>query len=414
MVTRILPKKASSGPVLDYNEKKVEEGNAEIVASANLPDTSVATIYDTFEEIESNPSIATKTSHKSFHLALNPGPNDGITQEQATECIHEIMERLGYGDQPYVIYKHNDIEREHYHVVSTRINKKGKVIDDSHEGRRVLSIMKELQGKYNFTIGNDLSSIEESKLPVVNSKEFTPGQPNVMYSLKVLFEEALKYDFHSLYQFGCILRSMNVKATLRKRADGGYNFILQGLNDKGKKATRLCSLEKSLNYQAVAEYNRRLEENKAMGHLQLDRKVAIREISNYCLENTFSAQEYCSALEEAGIRHVVMRDPATNEIRRVTLVEKNTYALVDTAVRGELFLKAFQDAESSKRWSAPPKGRRAPVPGAKVRVPGSEPFFNIRRGGEVKERITKAINDFRGNKVGKKLPGGKKLSQGKK
>ncbi len=416
MIARVLSPSGSSGKVLDYNEKKVEEGNAEIVSARNLPDSSIAAIYDTFEEMESNQAIAEQVRKKSFHLALSPGPMDGTTDEQAEECIHELMDRMGYGEQPYVIYKHHDIEREHFHVVSTRVNKKGKLIDSHHEARRVQQIMKELEPKYNFTIGSKVSAIEESNLPVVQTKEFTPGQQNVMYSLKVLFEDALKYDFHSLYQFGCIMRSMNVKATLRKRKDGGHNFILQGLDDKGKPATRLYSLEKHLEYPAVKEYTRRLAENNAMGFLKIDRKVAIKEISDYCLENTKSSLEYCSALEEAGIRHIVLREQDTGEIKRVTLVEKNTYAMVDTAVRGELFLKAFQDAEKNGRWERLSRGKKHPLPGAKVRPRGAPAFFNIRRGGEIKERITKALAAYRGVGVGpaKKIQGGKKLGKSSK
>lgn len=413
MVARILTPKTSSVSVLDYNEEKVAEGNAKVIAAVNLPDNSMASIYDTFDEYESNPSIAEQFKKKSFHLAINPGPMDKITEEQTIECIHEVMREMGYGEQPYVIYKHFDIERTHFHVVSTRVNKNGRRIDNNHEGRIMASLMKGLEQKYGFTMGSNLSAAEESNLPVQQTKEFVKGQPNVMYSLKVLFEEALKYDFHSLYQFGCIMLAMNVRISMRKRKDGGDNFVVQGLDDKGKKATRLYSLEKQMGYQAADAYERRLAENKAMGHLQLDRKVAIKELSDYCLENTTSAVDYCSALEEAGVRHIIQRAPGTDEIKRVTLVEKNTYSLVDTAVRGELFLKSFQEAEKSGRWEKPAGGRNKPKPGAKVRKKDAQPFFNVRRGGEVKERIERAITAYRGATDPRKLPGVKKIGRGR-
>ena len=412
MVTRILSPASGSTSVLDYNEKKVEQGNAQIVSTKNLPDDSIATIYDTLEEMEANPAISERTRKKSFHMAFNPGPMDKLSDEEAVKCIQEIMERMGYGDQPIIIYKHFDIEREHFHVVSTRIDGKGKLINAHNEARRLQMIMKEMGQKYGFTMGSNLSALEESKLPVVSTKEFTPGQANIKYSLKVLFEDALKYDFHSLYQFGCIMQAMNVKVMMRRRKDGGANFTVQGLDGRGKPATRIYSLEKHLGYRAMDAYMERLEQNKSMGHLMLDRKVAIREISDYCIENTFSMLEYCSALEEAGIRHVVQRDPDTDEIKRVTLVEKNTYAMVDTAVRGELFLKAFRDAESSGRWARPTKGRMRPLPGAKVRKKDAPAFFNERRTGDVKARVGQAIAKHRGQSApAATLPGAKKIAK---
>ena len=32
------------------------------------------------------------------------------------------MEELGYGKQPYIVFKHNDIAREHIHIVSLRVD----------------------------------------------------------------------------------------------------------------------------------------------------------------------------------------------------------------------------------------------------------------------------------------------------
>jgi hypothetical protein len=32
------------------------------------------------------------------------------------------MKHLGYGNKPYFVYKRADLERVHFHVVSTRIN----------------------------------------------------------------------------------------------------------------------------------------------------------------------------------------------------------------------------------------------------------------------------------------------------
>jgi len=33
-----------------------------------------------------------------------------------------LMKRMGYGHQPYFVYKHKDVERTHFHIVSTRID----------------------------------------------------------------------------------------------------------------------------------------------------------------------------------------------------------------------------------------------------------------------------------------------------
>lgn len=416
MIGKILQPAATSGRVLDYNEMKVAEGEASVVDIRNIASNDIATFYDTFEEYESNPSIAEQVRKKSLHWTLGPGPTDKLSEEDCIALIEEVMERLGYSEQPYVVYRHNDIEREHFHIVSTRVKKNGKAIDTHYEGRRLLSILKELAPKYGYTVGIDKKQLKEGTLPVVPSKEYSSKDPNILVSLAGLFEDALKYDFHSVYQFQAVMLAMNVRMTLRRRKDGGQNVILQGLDDNGKRATRLYSMESMMGIEGGSLYAARLAENNEIGIIQADRKVAVMAISDYCYDHTHSLDEYCAALEETGIRHVVTRDKATDAIKRVTLVEKNTYALVDSAVRGELFVKAFVDAEKNGHWAPPAPKRKRPVPGAKVRKEGDKPFFTPERTAEVKAIIARAVEQHRGRPISQKPAigqGGPKLTNRK-
>lgn len=397
MIARVLTPTGSTGSVLDYNEKKMTEGNASLVATENLPDNTITTIYDTFDELERNPAIAEQVRSKSFHMTLGPGPQDDISEEQCIECIREVMNELGYGRQPYVIYRHFDIDRVHYHVVSSRISQSGRAISSKNEARRLLSVMRKLGPKYGFVVGVDKEKLANSDLPTVPVKEYSPSDPNSLYTLKSLFEEALQYDFHSLYQFGCVMLAMNVKARLWMRRDGQYNISLQGLDENGNKSSRVYSLEKHLNYPGVEMYNRRLEENNAIGVLQMERKVAVKEISDYCLENTGSADDYCAAIEEAGVRHVMQRDERTGTIKRLTLVEKNTRTIVDSAIRGELSIVPMVEAEKNGRWKTDGRKKKH-KPGSKVGADGRMPFFTPERTAALKQRIVLAIERFRGEK----------------
>lgn len=399
MIGRILAPANSSKRILDYNEKKVAAGDASVVAIGNLPADDMATIYDTLEEYEANPAIAEQFKKKSFHWTLGPGATDKISksEEDCIACIREVMDEMGYGEQPYVVYRHNDIDRPHYHIVSTRVQKNGKSIDNHNEGKKMSAVLKKLAPKYGYTVGIDKEILKSDKLPAVALKEFSyKDTGNIIVGLKTLFDEALRYDFHSIYQFQAIMQTMNVRMTLRRRKDGGSNVILQGLKDDGKRMTRLYSMEKTMDVPGGQMYASRLAENNELGIIQSDRKIALKTISDYCMENTDSLHDYCCALEEAGVRHVVVRDDTTDAIKRITLVEKNTYSIVDTAVRGELFLKDYTDAEKSGRWKGPSKRTKRPIPGAKVRKQNGPVFFTPERTVELKERITRAIAQYRG------------------
>ena len=77
-----------------------------------------------------------RTKNTVFHCSLNPHPDEKLSDERLVQIAKEYMEALGYGKQPYIVFKHNDIAREHIHIVSLRVDSKGRKINDKYEGRR--------------------------------------------------------------------------------------------------------------------------------------------------------------------------------------------------------------------------------------------------------------------------------------
>ena len=74
-----------------------------------------------------------RTTNTVFQVSLNPSPEDRLTDGQFRDIAQEYMERMGYGNQPYIVFKHKDISREHLHIVSLRVDEQGRKINDSHE-----------------------------------------------------------------------------------------------------------------------------------------------------------------------------------------------------------------------------------------------------------------------------------------
>lgn len=73
-----------------------------------------------------------------------------LTDEQLREIAQEYMERMGYGNQPYIVFKHRDISREHPHIVSLRVDEQGRKISDSHEYDLSMSVLRESDRKYGM------------------------------------------------------------------------------------------------------------------------------------------------------------------------------------------------------------------------------------------------------------------------
>jgi len=153
MVVKIQKSAGSCRAPLGYNEKKVAMGEAEVLAYSGISSPTPAGIYRTFDSYESNPAISAKTGNLAFHMTVNPSSKDGMTDEKAAEFIEDLMDGLGYKDQPWVAYKHMDIDRVHYHIVSVRVDANGRVISDSFQRRNLQTLMDRLAPKYGFQIG---------------------------------------------------------------------------------------------------------------------------------------------------------------------------------------------------------------------------------------------------------------------
>ena len=150
MVVKIMDSSPSMRSAMDYNENKVSNGDAIVLHSANADKD-----LDVRETLKRYERRNRRSIELSFHMSVNPSNTDGMTKEQVKEFVQEVMTGLGLGSQPYIIYQHNDIEREHYHVVSIRTNRNGKKITSRQENRRCLSLINELAIKYGYRVGKE-------------------------------------------------------------------------------------------------------------------------------------------------------------------------------------------------------------------------------------------------------------------
>ena len=135
---------------LYYNQEKVDKGKARTLAWNRImerPDGTVG-IPECMRSFEAYLTANRRTEKPVIHLSLNPHPDDRLSDGQLEAIGREYMEKLGYGDQPYIIFRHEDNARPHIHIVSLRIDEQGRKIRDYKEWERSMKICRELEQKY--------------------------------------------------------------------------------------------------------------------------------------------------------------------------------------------------------------------------------------------------------------------------
>ena len=223
--------------VLLYNQEKVERGMAEILSGSRIasdrlgkPSGDMRLTLLSFEPY----LLANRRTEKPvMHVSLSPSPEDRLTDGQLTELAEKYMERLGYGNQPYIIYKHSDTHNVHLHIVSVCVDENGARLDGSFEWRRSLAICRELEQEYGlrnaeaeeFDLTAELRRVDTSKGDV---------RHQIGNTLKAVLES---YRFQTFGEYSALLSTLNIEV---KQVRGEYNgtpyvgIVYAATDDKGK------------------------------------------------------------------------------------------------------------------------------------------------------------------------------------
>ena len=140
--------------VLAYNQITVDELHADVLFGNRIiepPGDKPYTIEHISRSFGDYLTANRKTEKPILHISLNPDPKDCVSEEQFIKLAEQYMQRMGFGDQPYIVYRHNDIGREHLHIVSVRVDETGRAISDSYEHERSMKVCRELEQQFNLT-----------------------------------------------------------------------------------------------------------------------------------------------------------------------------------------------------------------------------------------------------------------------
>lgn len=135
MVARINTGKSIS-KALNYNERKVANGKAEcIIASGFIKDINSLSFYDKLHHFDRLISLNERTTINTVHVSLNFDSSDKLNTKKLQAIAREYMERIGFGHQPYVVYRHDDAGHPHMHIVTTNIQSNGSRISLHNLGK---------------------------------------------------------------------------------------------------------------------------------------------------------------------------------------------------------------------------------------------------------------------------------------
>ena len=307
------------GGALGYNFKKVEKGEASILLAAELYQDREGryTMEDVLADMQAVIPEKYRTKKMVFHCSLNPHPDEKLSDETLTQIAKEYMEALGYGKQSYIVFKHNDIAREHIHIVSLRIDGEGKKINDKFEKRRSKQITDALERKYNLIPS---SKVTDREMKEVSKIDTTKG--NIKEQVAETLLSVLKhYEFCSLGELNAILSVYNlaveeVKTEFRGKKYEGLVYV--PTDDKGDKVSspiHASDIGRGVGYTAVQ--NRMQKSKQAIKPLI---SIIRYRVLQTMRTSPKTEEELRQRLEEQGLR-VFIRKNESGRIYGITFID---------------------------------------------------------------------------------------------
>jgi len=234
----VIHQSAHTQNALHYNEKKVKEGVATFFDNRNTLSVNPF-MYDEKHRLKNLLDIEkvnTRVKKKCLHISFNPSAEDyqKLGDKTIRLEIRNMMEHLGYGQQPYFVYKHRDLERVHFHVVSTRIDRvTGRKIKDNYEKEKLQRFVKSLEEKYQLT---QKTSKEQ---PVFR---FSPRSRNIKQNLENLFKHLNSLEeITSKEAYSEALKLFNVE--IKKSGRGHIVLVTDGAGNPIRYPIRLSSFK---------------------------------------------------------------------------------------------------------------------------------------------------------------------------
>ncbi|MDR0185370.1 relaxase [Prevotella brunnea] len=307
------------GGALGYNFKKVQHDEAAVLCVNELRKGFDGTFQmdKVLADMQKAIPEQCRTKKTVFHCSLNPHPDEKLSDETLMQLAKEYMEALGYGKQPYIVFKHSDIAREHIHILSLRVNGEGKKINDKFEKRRSKKITDTLERKFGLIPSSKVTDKAMKETPKIDTT-----QRNIKEQVASILRMVMKhYRFCSLGELNAILGKYNLAVEEVKTEFRGKNYdglVYVPTNDKGGKIStpiNASDIGRGVGYTAVQ--NRMQKSKRAI-------KPLVPTVRNKVLQTMRTSpqteEELRQRLEEQGLR-VIIRKNESGRIYGITFID---------------------------------------------------------------------------------------------
>jgi hypothetical protein len=352
MVTKIISGKSIRG-MLHYNENKVTANEAHLMmASGFAADITSMNLEQKLQRFEHLTMLNGKVKTNALHITLNFDNQDKLSNEQLQQITASYMEKIGFGDQPYLVYKHADAAHPHLHIATTNMKADGKRIDIHGIGRTLSeTARKELEKEFKLVKaeGRQFSNVLGIK-PADIEKAIYGKTPTKRTITNIVNAVIRTYKFTSLAEMNAVLKQFNVMANRGKEDTQMYKhkgLLYSIINEKSEQIGVPIKASAIYDKPTLPNLEKEFEKN-------FDKRKAFKEPLKETIEKVFvpyvtiSKNTFVAKLQEQNI-NAVFRINEQGFTYGITYIDNKNKAIFNGSDLGKAYsAKAIMDRLSTK------------------------------------------------------------------
>ncbi|RAJ31726.1 relaxase/mobilization nuclease domain-containing protein [Pedobacter cryoconitis] len=201
--------------ILHYNENKVAEGEAKLILSSGFAgEIEQMTFMNKLKRFEHLNELKPTVKTNALHISLNFHSSEQISSSKMQEIAIAYMEKIGFGDQPFLVYRHNDAGHQHLHIATTSIQRDGAAISLHNIGGNLSEpARKSIEKEFDLVVAESRKFKQEIVIKPANLEKAKYGRLSTKRQISnVLAAVVGEYKYTSIAELNAVLNQFNVTA----------------------------------------------------------------------------------------------------------------------------------------------------------------------------------------------------------
>ncbi|WP_163408101.1 relaxase/mobilization nuclease domain-containing protein [Flavobacterium ajazii] len=333
--------------IFNYNENKVKQGVAECIGEGNYP-LDVDKMSDTMKlnRFLKQAALNDNVKRNSVHISLNFDSSENYSKDKLMEVANLYMEKIGFGEQPYLVYQHHDSGHPHIHITSIKVRADGSRIDMHNIGcNQSETARKEIEKSFGLVVAEGRTKNQNIELQPISKGKVRYGRIQSKKAISNVLSQVLSsYKFASLAELNAVLKQYNILADRgneNSRIFKAKGLVYRILDENGK-PIGVPIKASDFYYKPTLKFLEEKFKSNSANQISDIRRVK-NAIDMAFLRTEISITDLVKILEKEGI-NTVFRKNAEGLLYGITYVDHTTKCVFNGSTLGKQYsAKAIQE-----------------------------------------------------------------------